>query len=185
MSVPILTKGNYAASWGNTNWGQQQIGAVAFQKSTFGHDGKIGFHSVGDGLSNTVFADEVLQGSINDIRGVMWSSVPGGASFMTRFAPNQFKDYLNIVPFTGPNSGDQLNQTIFCMSELVAQLPCNTQQSAGDYGAFATARSRHPGGINVLMGDGSVRFLKSSINQAIWIGVNTIDGNEVISADSY
>lgn len=185
LSGPILTKGNYAVSWGNTNWGQQSIGTTAFLKSAFGHDGRIGFQSVGDGLSNTVFAGEVLQGAINDIRGVMWSSVPGGASFMTRFAPNQFKDYLNIVPFTGPSSGDQLNQTIFCTAELVLGLPCNTQQSAGDNGAFAAARSRHPGGINVLMGDGSVRFVKNTINQAVWIGINTIDSGEVISADAY
>ena len=32
-----------------------------------------------------------------DIRGVMWSSIPGGGSFMTRFTPNAAdKDYLNL-----------------------------------------------------------------------------------------
>ena len=54
-----------------------------------------------------------------------------------------------------------------------------------DQDAFAGARSRHPGGINVTMGDGSVRFVKSTISPTIWIAVNTINGGEVISADSY
>jgi prepilin-type processing-associated H-X9-DG protein len=32
------------------------------------------------------------------------------------------------------------------------------------------ARSQHAGGINVLFGDGSVRFVKVSINATTWIG---------------
>ena len=35
------------------------------------------------------------------------------------------------------------------------------------------------------LGDGSVRFIKNTINPLIWIGVNSISGGEVISADSY
>jgi prepilin-type processing-associated H-X9-DG protein len=48
-----------------------------------------------------------------------------------------------------------------------------------------TARSYHPGGVNVLIGDGSVRFIKSSINGATWRGLGTVSGGEVISADAY
>jgi len=45
--------------------------------------------------------------------------------------------------------------------------------------------SRHPGGVNLLMGDGSVRFVKDSINLATWRGLGTIAGGEVISSDSF
>ncbi len=45
--------------------------------------------------------------------------------------------------------------------------------------------SFHPGGINVLMGDGSVRFIKSSINVVTLRGLVTLNGGEVISADQY
>ena len=54
----------------------------------------------------------------------------------------------------------------------------------GMEGAF-TATSRHPGGVNVAFCDGSVRFVKESINQATWWALGTIGGGEVISADSY
>ena len=48
-----------------------------------------------------------------------------------------------------------------------------------------TANSRHPGGVNVCMVDGSVRFFKSTINLATWRAVGTRNLSEVISADSY
>jgi prepilin-type N-terminal cleavage/methylation domain-containing protein/prepilin-type processing-associated H-X9-DG protein len=50
---------------------------------------------------------------------------------------------------------------------------------------FVVANSNHPGGVNVLMADGSVRFAKDSINQATWWALGTRAGGEVISADSY
>jgi len=46
-------------------------------------------------------------------------------------------------------------------------------------------RSRHPGGVNGLMGDGSVRFFKDSIAQTTWWALGTRAGGETISADSY
>ncbi len=47
------------------------------------------------------------------------------------------------------------------------------------------AFSFHPGGVNSLMGDGSVRFIKESINLVVWRGVITRGGGEVISSDSF
>lgn len=45
---------------------------------------------------------------------------------------------------------------------------------------MATARSHHPGGINVLLGDGSGRFVAETIAQPIWRGLGTRDGGEVV-----
>jgi prepilin-type N-terminal cleavage/methylation domain-containing protein/prepilin-type processing-associated H-X9-DG protein len=45
--------------------------------------------------------------------------------------------------------------------------------------------SFHPGGVNVLMGDGSVRFLKDSVNPVTLRGLVSLAGGEVISSDSY
>jgi len=182
LSKPIFTKGNYAVSWGNTNWGAQYASSLSSQhlRSAFGHDGRISLASITDGTSNTVIVGEVLQGARNDVRGMMWLSVPGGASFMTRYTPNGRKDLLGLR-----NGGDWLNNSpgLFCVNEPAQRLPCDPQ--AGDNDAFAGARSRHAGGINVAFGDGSVRFIKDSINPVIWVGVNTMSGGEVLSADSY
>jgi prepilin-type N-terminal cleavage/methylation domain-containing protein/prepilin-type processing-associated H-X9-DG protein len=48
-----------------------------------------------------------------------------------------------------------------------------------------TANSRHPGGVNVSMADGSVRFIKNTVNLPTWRALGTRNLNEVVSADSY
>jgi prepilin-type N-terminal cleavage/methylation domain-containing protein/prepilin-type processing-associated H-X9-DG protein len=48
-----------------------------------------------------------------------------------------------------------------------------------------TANSRHPGGVNVALADGSVRFIKSTVNITAWRALGTRNGGETISADSY
>ncbi len=47
------------------------------------------------------------------------------------------------------------------------------------------ASSSHPGGVNVTMGDGSVRFIKSSINRMTWWNLGTRNGGEVVGADQF
>jgi prepilin-type N-terminal cleavage/methylation domain-containing protein/prepilin-type processing-associated H-X9-DG protein len=189
LSGPIGTKGNYGVSWGNTYWGQDMpatsspmrdpiTGLVPqFQKSAFGFY-QVGFQTITDGSSNTVLCAEILQGELYDVRGLLWSSIPGGGSFFSRMPPNNPTDYYQTGRF-----GDQLNQPIFCVNEPGMDLPCTG--GAGAQGAYAGARSRHPGGINLLLGDGSVRFVKNSINMPVWLGLNTICGGEVISADAW
>lgn len=46
------------------------------------------------------------------------------------------------------------------------------------------ARSRHPGGVNVVSVDGSVRFVKDSVNIEAWRALGTMAGGEVISSDA-
>ncbi len=50
--------------------------------------------------------------------------------------------------------------------------------------AHLAARSYHPGGVNIGMADGSVRFAKNTVNIVTWRQVGTRAGGEVISADS-
>jgi prepilin-type N-terminal cleavage/methylation domain-containing protein/prepilin-type processing-associated H-X9-DG protein len=191
LAGPVFTKGNYGASWGNTFWAQDGQAVTSrggppmidpstgapptFRKSAFGFY-TIGMNSLTDG-SSTVFLAEVLQGETYDIRGLMWSTIPGGCSFFSRLAPNNPQDYYQTGIF-----GDYLNNSYFCVSEPDMGLPCTG--NASDQSAYAGARSSHPGGINVLLGDGSVRFLKNSINMSVWLGLNTINGGEIISADA-
>ncbi|MGC8643181.1 MAG: DUF1559 domain-containing protein [Isosphaeraceae bacterium] len=45
---------------------------------------------------------------------------------------------------------------------------------------IATARSLHPGGSNAVMGDGAVRFMKSSIARSVWRALGTRNGDELV-----
>lgn len=45
--------------------------------------------------------------------------------------------------------------------------------------------SYHPGGVNVLFGDGSVRFIKDSVALDVWRGLSTRNGGEVLSSSAF
>jgi len=101
-------------------------------------------------------------GNIAVRRGFRWGSgIPGFTLFNVLQTPN-----------------DQTYKVNGCRSDCNAG--CN-MDSGFSYGAS----SNHSGGCNVLMGDGSVKFVKSSINRTTWWGLGTRGGGEVISADAY
>jgi prepilin-type processing-associated H-X9-DG protein len=50
---------------------------------------------------------------------------------------------------------------------------------------MVAASSYHPGGVNTLFMDGSVHFVKTSVNFMSWYALATPAGGEVISSDSY
>jgi prepilin-type processing-associated H-X9-DG protein len=58
-----------------------------------------------------------------------------------------------------------------------------TESSLGDTFAAVTARSFHPGGVNLLLMDGSVRFVANSISLVTWRALGTRAGGEVLGSD--
>ena len=76
----------------------------------------------------------------------------------------------NIVPLPNKNNGSWT----YC-----------SPTSSGSASQFSEVDSFHPGGINVLLGDGSVRFIKNSINIQTWWALGTKAGGEIISADQF
>lgn len=52
-------------------------------------------------------------------------------------------------------------------------------------GGTISARSRHPGGVHVLLMDGSVHFVKQSINLKVWRAIATRAGGEVVDSSSF
>jgi prepilin-type N-terminal cleavage/methylation domain-containing protein/prepilin-type processing-associated H-X9-DG protein len=84
------------------------------------------------------------------------------------------------------------------MIEDGSKLPPETLwPDASDYKAWLTNipvykefgqwgfRSQHPGGAHFVFGDGSVKFLKESINLTVYQGLGTRNGKEAISQDAY
>jgi prepilin-type processing-associated H-X9-DG protein len=59
---------------------------------------------------------------------------------------------------------------------------CCPQTRHADY---VNSSSYHPGGVNVALADGSVRFIKNSIAMNIWWALGTRANGEVVSSDSY
>ncbi len=51
--------------------------------------------------------------------------------------------------------------------------------------ASLSASSFHPGGVNTLLGDGSVKFVKDATAPKVWRALGTISGSEVINATDY
>jgi prepilin-type N-terminal cleavage/methylation domain-containing protein/prepilin-type processing-associated H-X9-DG protein len=47
------------------------------------------------------------------------------------------------------------------------------------------ARSKHAGGVNTLLCDGHVQFVKDAVNVLVWQALGSRNGGEVISADSF
>jgi prepilin-type N-terminal cleavage/methylation domain-containing protein len=158
-----ITSHNYVANYGNTNNYQVNITTpvtLTFGGAPFGWAPQIGkLPAIPDGTSNTMLASETLQGIGSDLRGFTWWAP--GAQFTTVYAPNT-------------SSPDIVTQN--CNNQPAQGLPC--VNNGGSWNIQA-ARSRHTGGVQAVMGDGSVRFVQQSIDINIWRATSTTRGGEV------
>ncbi len=178
-----VTSHNYACNYGNTDIYQDpNFGGVLFAGAPFTDIGADPTHvtpgqptvrlaDIRDGLSNTVFAAEVVQGQGADQRGFTWSGQCSG-----------------ITSFLGPNtlSPDVLTVANECVYPFTINPPCTYENAPGaGPSVLLASRSRHPGGVSVVLGDGSVRFIKNSIALSTWRALSTTKGGEVVSADAF
>ncbi len=175
-----MSRSNYAANWGNTNWGQTDIPSNpdgVYRQSPFGHRADIRLEDVLDGFSTTIFFSEVLYGAHADVRGTRSLSVAGSTNYNACFLPNTFD---HLYGLSTSQTGDRLSHTSLCVS----QPPSMTCTGVDDKnGAYAGSRSAHPRGVQALFGDGSVRSIRTGINPQVWLGLHSIDGGEVVSTD--
>ena len=58
-------------------------------------------------------------------------------------------------------------------------------RNASSRAVLSNADSYHSGGVNVLFGDGSVKFVKDGVNMSTWWALGTKSGGEVIASDGY
>jgi len=129
----------------------------AVSKTRMGH--------VTDGTSNTVMVGELILSpdvTQHDIRGRYFNPAHCGVLFTTRITPN------TLVP-------DHLN---WCTaSNAIKRAPC---EWIGE-NQYVSLRSYHPAGVNVAMGDGSLRFIANSVDSSTYKSLGSRDGGETIS----
>ena len=66
---------------------------------------------------------------------------------------------------------------------------CQSSSNVDSWGldvyGTGSPNSLHPGGVNVGFADGSVRFVKDSVNPQTWWAIGTRANGEVVSSDAY
>jgi len=166
----------------------------------------VNFATFTDGTSNTVIFSEWVKGDGVDPSsgltrnplGMVYGSngnPPGAPSSPQGYRPGYPNDILAAQACqngTLPQFWSWKGEWAYygkTMKYTHTQTPNRKSCGSDDWdrgaGTMISASSLHPGGVNVVLMDGSVKFIKSSINVQSWYALATPDGGEILSADSY
>jgi prepilin-type N-terminal cleavage/methylation domain-containing protein/prepilin-type processing-associated H-X9-DG protein len=178
--VDTLSRGNYVGMYGLGEICSQSgaldsannngAGPLGTHSGMFYRNSRTSFAEVVDGTSQTIAVGE----RSHNLSYVTWvarsidgwlgktSPIEGGTD---QFNPSPEECWTQVLGPAGLENGPRTIN--------------NPQAHVEDYW------SRHPGGANMLFGDGSVHFLKSSINPITWRALATRNMGEVISSDSF
>lgn len=179
---------NYAFSAGSGNNGgaPHDADGLAFENS------RIGPARILDGLSNTALASESTLGqpaSGSDVEHdphVEYKFISSSKLTDSRCGSS------NTWNFTDPRGFAWVNGEFRCAMYNHYQTPnspvadclgvetsffSSIQTRFRPYG-WRTARSNHPGGVNVLMADGAVMFASEEVDRTVWQAMSTRSGGE-------
>ncbi|HEX4611814.1 MAG TPA: DUF1559 domain-containing protein, partial [Urbifossiella sp.] len=166
------TRGNYMVNWGNALYDDTSgatttavyIGPFYHVSGNRATPGKVTLVGITDGTSNTLMMSESLiakDPNDDDWRGDIHND-DGIFRFHTVTTPNS-------------SSPDLVSSTSYFQQNGDPLMPValgNPQRAA--------ARSRHTGGVNASLSDGSVRFFSNSTAAAAWSALGTMSGGEAI-----
>jgi prepilin-type processing-associated H-X9-DG protein len=188
-------------------------GCTSASTGLFTYWGVYGIRDCMDGTSNTVAFSESLVGdpnwnnsnahrnnSVLGVTGAVPACVddasvlaPGTLTGALQACSTAFQAGTNVTTTSGIRwSWGAVGQTLFN-----TVVPPNSKQYAwnscradcagcsADDSAFSNAQSNHSGGVNVLFGDGSVKFIKDTIDMRMWMALGTRASGEVIGSDAY
>jgi prepilin-type processing-associated H-X9-DG protein len=170
---------NYVVNAGNTNYGQQNV-PWNFLGAPFAGGAITPPATVTDGLSNTLLMSEkvVIRGCIG------WAgsyaeiqTALGGQTITGRNPPNStVADGIGYGIRGNGDCGPQQNMDERYREAGVIPLPMAV--AGGVYATYLSARSKHRGGVNASMCDGSARFVANSIDPAVWRALTSARGAE-------
>jgi len=201
----VFGKLNYAGNAGNApgsffdaknnNANNGVLFSVARGRST------IGFRDITDGLSQTAAISEKVKGIGNDVT-TRDNLKPSSSQLNLTLtgADNLSQAYFSSCmalsttnsPLTGGTGFTGMGSYWFnghpengMYNHVMTPNTWNCSDgNVNDIGAFPPG-SRHAGGVNLLLCDGSVKFIKATIATSVWWALATRAGNETISGDSF
>jgi len=181
---------------------------------SLGRTGPVTLESIRDGLSQTALISERLYGlesnpavyptSPDAKRGIFNVSAAGTGPSSGATGATTFVGACKSLPATTQAiNSDHLGNNAFASypwhlgmvnyNHVGAPNSLNCQNTTADpswlsyIGPFgsAPATSNHPGGVNLALADGSVRFVKDSVSSSVWWALGTRNGREVLSSDAF
>lgn len=156
-------KGNYVVNWGNTTWWQIDLPNNPYRPAPFGTNSSTRLSDILDGTSSTVLASELIMTGGRDFRGQPWNDDAGTSHFYTTTLPNSKSPDRILAPW--------------CMS--TGNPP--SSNATGRDRSFVAARSFHDGGVNVVLCNGSARFVRDTINLELWRALGSIKENDQVT----
>jgi prepilin-type N-terminal cleavage/methylation domain-containing protein/prepilin-type processing-associated H-X9-DG protein len=173
----------------------------------FFENSAIGIQSITDGSSQTVCVSETIVS--NGIAGT-WDGNSQTTGFVLALGGNDSSTGPQVINYPADCSGPglKLNMTrgVIWIYGAPGHSMYNHARPPNDPGVDCrgglphssdtnffwdrlshnvAAHSRHPGGVQALRCDGSVLFVKNSINPAIWSAVGSRNGQEIVSSDAF
>jgi prepilin-type N-terminal cleavage/methylation domain-containing protein len=183
--------------WGQTNYRSCNGGSWSGRAGDgmFGQSTRIRPANITDGLSNTAAFSERIRGHDD------FENVDFAADLFRNAAPwteDTFRSWCyelsDAEASTFPrnpsvaNSGMNWLEGNMTWTRYNHLLPPGSKSCANGLtwdGVAMTANSRHDQVVGLLLGDGSVRLVKYSVDARVWKGLATVSGGEVISSDAY
>jgi prepilin-type processing-associated H-X9-DG protein len=165
-----------------------------------------GIQSCTDGTSNTIaFAEAVVgyqtEAPLQKFIGLQSVTIPLTSMILdASAAPAVTQSIIQLcntayqsgsTTYIDLQRGENWSHGAMAMAMFNTVVTPNTTQwthcgmNASSRAVLSNSDSYHPGGINTLFGDGSVKFIKNTVGQNIWWALGTRANGEVISADSY
>jgi prepilin-type processing-associated H-X9-DG protein len=199
----------YLTNAGSTTWPAPAPMATLPTTGMFAFQQSYRFQDVLDGLSNTIALAESTVGNPNAVLGkpniglVNIGAAGPAAQFYDASGVNRAATNAGLAGCSAAWVGqtgtidNQRGKTwahgsmAFTMIQTVTTpnsvqwTYCSGSNGSGSAATFSESDSYHAGGVNVLLGDGSVRFVKNTINQVVWMALGTKGNGEIISSDSF
>ena len=185
---PALFQNN-GADWSPNNYMVNMGTGLAVQSLSVQNDGLVWYTSklritdVIDGSSNTLLMAEAIRGNNIQTTGSaptdarrQYASFGGGGN------PSLMTDPFcaGATRWAGTRGSSWLWGREFNVCFTTTHLPNQVITDCGNNGSgFYKASAFHTGGVNVLLCDGSVKFVQNSINLATWRSLSTRTGGEV------